>query len=220
MENKGTKIIAVIALAVAVSGFTIGFAAFSNTLSISSSAEVSPEGSKFDVNFSTSGTEELPGTVTPTLNPTSVNNFTADNATINNDSAPTITGLHANFTEPGQKAEYNFYVHNAGEYIAYLNSVTFANIEQQTSSKKCTAKEGTTQSLVDAACEDINITVQVGENVYQASEANITGKSLELDAYSPVKVTIEYKINSNINIADGDFDVAFGDITLTYSSVD
>ena len=50
--------------------------------------------------------------------------FTAEDATIDNSGDPTITGLKANFTEPGQKVEYVFYSHNAGEYDAFLNSGT------------------------------------------------------------------------------------------------
>ena len=46
-RNRQTKVIAIVALCVAVVGLTLGFAAFSNTLTISSSATVTPNESDF-----------------------------------------------------------------------------------------------------------------------------------------------------------------------------
>ena len=47
MKNQKQKLIAIVALCVSVLGLTLGFAAFSNTLTISSSATVTPESSDF-----------------------------------------------------------------------------------------------------------------------------------------------------------------------------
>ena len=49
-KSRTSKIIAVVALVVAVLGLSLGFAAFSNTLTISSSATVSPDSGDFDIN--------------------------------------------------------------------------------------------------------------------------------------------------------------------------
>ena len=49
-------------------------------------------------------------------------------------------------------------------------------------------------------------------------ENSIAKHSLGLDAYEEVVVTIEYA--SDASRADGDFEVVFGNITLTYDSVD
>ena len=98
-RERSAKIIAIIALCIAVAGLSIGFAAFSNNLKIESNATVTPDPNDFDVNFSSSDTSELDGTVTGT----GTNSATADNATIDNSGSPRITGLKANFTEPGQK---------------------------------------------------------------------------------------------------------------------
>ena len=46
-KNRGSRVIAIIALIVAVLGLTIGFAAFSSTLNISSSANVKPNAETF-----------------------------------------------------------------------------------------------------------------------------------------------------------------------------
>lgn len=213
-RDRSAKIIAIVALCVAVVGLSIGFATFSNNLTIKSNAKVTPNASDFDVNFSTSNTSELDGTVSGI----GTNSATAEDATIDNSDSPTITGLKANFTEPGQKVTYSFYAHNAGKYVAYLNNVTYANVSGKTATKVCTAGVGTDATMVDAACNGISISVKVGSDTYTGSMDSISNHLLNLDSYEEVVVTIEYA--SDASRADGDFEVAFGDIILTYSSVD
>lgn len=217
-KNNNAKVLSVIALVVAVLGVSIGFAAFSNTLTIESSAIVKPDESNLDVNFSSSNTAEVDGVVNPTKDPSTATTekLSGEVATIDNSSDPTITGLKANFTEPGQSVTYSFYAHNNGKLKAYLKSVSFTNVAGN-SYKKCTAKIGTTQSLVDAACDGIKLSAKVGSETYSGSQGSIDNHVLDLDEYEPVVVTISYEANSKV--ADGDFDVEFGDITLTYSSV-
>ena len=210
-RDRSTKIIAIVALCVAIVGLSVGFAAFSSNLTINSSAKVTPNASDFDVNFSTSDASELDGTV----NGVGTNSATAEPATIDNSNAPTITGLKANFTEPGQTVTYSFYAHNAGKYVAYLNNVTYSNVSGKTATKVCNPGTNTDATMVEAACTGISVSVKVGSNTYTDS---ITNHSLAIDAYEPVVVTIEYA--SDATRADGDFDVAFGDIVLTYDSVD
>lgn len=219
-KDRGTKIIAIAALLVGVVGLSLGFAAFSNTLTISSSAEVKPDQSKFNVDFSaTSSGEVSTSPVTAVLSPTGVEGFTATDGTIDNSGDPKITNLHAKFTEPGQTATYTFSAKNIGEYIAYLKTISFANVAGESATKVCTPGTGTTASLVSAACEDITLSIKVGnEAVTTGSVASITNHSLAIDANDPIVVTITYAAGGHR--ADGDFTVAFGDITLTYSSVD
>ena len=213
-RDRSAKIIAIVALCVAIVGLSVGFAAFSNELTINSNATVSPNASDFDVNFSTSNTSEQDGAVSGV----GTNSATAENATINNSNSPTITGLKANFTEPGQKVTYSFYAHNAGKYVAYLNNVTYANVSGKTATKVCTAGVNTDATMVEAACNGISVSVKVGSETYTGSMDSITNHSLGLDGYEEVVVTIEYA--SDASRADGDFEVAFGNITLTYDSVD
>lgn len=211
-DNKTYRNISIIALVLGIIGVTLGYAAFSITLTISSSAAVKPDGSNFDVDFSSSASSVQTNPVTPTLNKT-VTNFTATNGTINNTNDPVITNLSATFTEPGQSATYSFYAYNAGEYLAYLNSVVFQG------TKTCTAKSGTSQALVDTACNGINLSVKVGsESATTTSIANITGHTLATDASEEIVVTISYA--DNAGRADGDFDVSFPDVVLTYESAD
>lgn len=213
-RDRSTKVIAIVALCVAVFGLSVGFAAFSNDLTIKSEATVKPNASDFDVNFSSSDTSETDGTVTAT----STAGVTAQDATINNATAPTISGIKVEFTEPGQSAKYSFFAHNAGKYKAFLNNVTFKNADDANANIACVAAEGTNANMVASACQGISIKVKVGTTTFAEPTPTITSHELPIDQYEPVEVTIEYA--SGAARADGDFQVKIGDIVLTYGSVD
>ena len=216
-KNRSSRAIAIIALIVAVTGLTIGFAAFSNSLNISSSANVKPNPDTFKVLFSSSGTALETSKITGTSTDSSV---TVGEATIENTgTTPTISGLTAGFTAPGESVTYEFFVHNAGEYEAYLKSINYANVSGKNNPKVCTAvdTENTTSSLVSKACEDITLSVKVGDTLATGTHSNMN-QLLVRKKFTPVTVTINYADNGNR--ADGDFNVEFGDISFTYSSAE
>lgn len=227
MENqkdKKARAIAIVAVLVGVLGLSLGFAAFSSTLTIKSSAEVVPDANVFNVDFSKNSDSVVDDDIVPVLDPTGVTGFTATNAVIDNDNGDAvIKNLHATFTEPGQKATYNFYTRNAGEIKAYLKSVTFSNVSGESAIKKCTPKttDGGTNSLVQAACQGISITLTVGSESFnqttlRSAFTDPTAHDLNKNGSETVTAVIEYAAGSDQ--ADGGFDVAFGDITLLYSS--
>ena len=216
MEKKRTgQVIALMALVVGVVGVSVGFSAFSNTLKIQSSATVTPDESTLNVDFSS-----LENSVdTSDIKPTVTGSITATDAKINNTSDPVISNLSATFTEPGQKATYSFYAYNAGELTAYLKSIVYANAQGETATKVCKANEGTTDALVQKACEGISLKVKVGTEAETISGiGSIKSHSLIKGAGEAVTVTLEYAAGAER--ADGDFTVSFGDVTLNYSSAD
>lgn len=213
-RNNSTKIIAIVALFITVVGLSIGFSAFSNNLIINSSANITPKATDFDVNFSISNVSEQDGNVLGI----GTNDSIGDTAVIDNSDSPTITGLKAYFTEPGQKVTYSFYAHNAGNYVAYLNSIVYENVLGETSSKVCTAVSGTDLTLMEAACDKIRVTVNVGQDTYTETNSDISNHLLSPDHYEEIIVSIEYV--SDTSRADGDFKVAFGNIALNYGTVD
>lgn len=215
-KNRTVQLIAILALVVGVVGLSIGFAAFSNTLKIKSSATVAPDKDTLNVDFSSSPTEVEANEITAVSNPVGL---ITTKATIDNTSDPVIKNLSATFTEPGQKATYSFYAYNAGHLQAYLKSIIYGNVSDNTTNKVCTAKEGTTDALVQKACSGISVKVKVGsEAETNSSVASISNHALTKGQAEPVTVTLEYA--QDADRADGDFTVAFGDITLNYSSVD
>ena len=99
------------------------------------------------------------------------------------------------------------------EYLAYLNSIVFSG------NKVCTAASGTTQTLVDSACNGISLTATVGsENATTTSMASITGHTLAKNTAELITVVIDYATGSAW--ADGNFTVTFPNNVLTYGSAD
>ena len=207
-KYRRQKMIIIIALIITIAGLSIGFAAFSEIFKISSTASVTPNASTFSVKFSTKQdsldeSEIVASSVTDGLEYT--------NGVIDNSGSPTASNMSATFTTPGQYVEYTFYARNEGEYKAYLNNVNFVG------TKTCTGVEEATDSLVQSACESINMTVTVGDSTYSQTTA-IMGHALEKDAGEKVIVNISYA--SDGAMADGEFSVDFGKIRMVYSTID
>lgn len=216
-KDRSTRIIAISALIVGVVGLTIGFALTASQLTVRSSAEVHPV-DDFSVLFSSSASAVETNDITATIAPAnSEHPATATDATINNSNvkAPVIQNLHAVFTEPGQSATYNFYAFNPNDYTAYLKALSFAS-----TTPTCTAVNTANQTSVDAACAGISLSISVGSTItnQKTSLAAITNHSLAANSSEPISVVIDYA--STAKKASGDFNVTFGDITLTYNSLD
>lgn len=213
-KDRSSKVIAIAALLIAVLGLSLGFAAYASNLTIKSSAGVTANPDDFSVKFSSSDEELETNNITP-----EVVGATGEEATINNDNAggPVIENLKANFTAPGQTVTYKFYARNTGKYKAYLKGISYAEVSSS-NTKVCTKKSTTTQSLVDEACKHISISTTVGSE--SAATGSQTYSSHELAAGGSELVTVVIKYEQTDAIADGDFDVEFGDIKLQYSSVD
>ena len=215
--RKKRKIYFVLLL-LCICAMSVGFSAFSAELNISSSAVVSPDSSTFKVLFSSSGTSFLTNKISGSV----TGDATGGGATIDNSGdSPKISDLTATFTGPGQSVKYEFYAYNAGAYTAYLTGIRFNNVDGGSSSKVCTAIDSSSVSdnLMESACEDINVVVDVGtETSVMSSTIGIKGHTLLKGAYEKVVVTITY--SSGGSLSDGDFKVEFGDVVLTYSTVD
>ena len=211
-SERRKQVITLSILAVAVLTLSIGFAAFSSVLNIKSEATVNPDASTFGVVFSSSSSALETNAVA--ANPSNL----GESATIVNDGNPTISGLNAKFTSPGQSVTYTFYARNVGEYKAYLNAIMFKNATGGSSNKVCTAGTNTTDSLVQSACNGISISVKVGaDTAVTSNTSGIANHTLASGSSEAVVVTISYASNSAQ--ADGPFTVSFGDIELTYSTI-
>ena len=200
--NKNSKILIIVVLIVLVIGLSIGFSAFSKNIDINSDATVIPDSSGFRVLFSSKPDNVVDGPVNVLYHSESA---TGVKATIDNSnpSHPQITGLKATFTEKNSEVEYRFYVTNQGKYTAYLKKIKFGD-------KKCTAKEGTSQALVDEACRGIHIHIRFGQDsssdLYTIEgDKTVTNHPLEKGKFEYVLIWMSYYANAKV--ADGDFDV-------------
>ncbi len=213
-RKKNRKIIIIAILVTMVVGLSLGFAVFSNNLIIKSSATVNSDPSTFLVKFSNNSTSASTGNVVGVQS----GGATAGTASLN---ATQISNVTATFKKPGQSVTYTFYARNDGQFDAYLESITFANATGS-NPIKCDAKTGTTANLVTEACKGMKVTVTVGDTspkitATNASNSDIDGHKLLKNGHETVVVKIEY---TGTAVADGDFTVTIGDITLNYSSQD
>ncbi|MBO5120196.1 MAG: hypothetical protein J6C28_00735 [Bacilli bacterium] len=131
----------------------------------------------------------------------------------------TIANIQVRFTKPGQEVTYTFYSHNTSKYDAYLDTITYANVNGGNFFKQCRAVDprNTNRYLVSSACESISMVVKAGSNVI--TDGSITGiKDHILSSGSSEKVVVTIKYDKNGTLVDGDFVVEFGSLTLTYLS--
>lgn len=231
-RNRQTKIIAIIALCVAVVGLTLGFAAFSNTLTISSSATVTPNESDFKLTVYGIDEEINENNYYDMIQNISLydskeysypyvdNGVTALNAKINNDTL-TISDISINFTEPNQEVIYFFKVANESEYDAFFKIEDYEKIIY--SDPICTPGEGATPSLVEAACKEITYNLQLITPDFELVEDVVSTGSykIEKDSYVVIGINIQYHTGSTSSYAaraDGPFSVKWDDIKLDFST--
>ena len=206
-HNRKQKLVMIIALIAGIASLSIGFAAFSVSLNISSSASVTPNSDNFSVKFSTSQNSLVVGAVTPSSKTTGI---TTTDGVIDNGANPTIKNLSATFTSPGQYVEYTIYARNEGEYTAYLNNINFLG------DKTCTGETGTTDSLVQSACGSINISATIGNTTYTETTL-VEGHTLAKGVGEQIKIRLEYL--SSGTAVDGAFSIKFPNIALVYSTL-
>lgn len=238
-KDRGTKVIAIVALIVAVVGLSLGFAAFSSTLTIEPSAIVIPEDNMHIIFSNINGAPTdttIPGTMNQAMldaktalenaGVTAPNLPAAQNATINNTNkkAPIISNLVATFTAPGQSVEYNFYAYNEMQYQAFLRSITF-----DTSKYTCTPETGTDTTTANNVCQSIKVTVTVGSGTgapvayvvgngatTKSEYTAATAHTLAATTGEAISVVIEYPTGSVET--NGKVTVRMPDAQLVYSS--
>lgn len=229
-KNRSTKIIAIAALFIAVIGLSIGFAAFSSTLTINSSATVTPEQSQWKVGFVFSTTDALStyyntpavGTYTIANNVTLGQEYVASAdvkilnvETSNNSGSALLENLSAAFTAPGQKVTYKFYVKNESPMPAYLHAVRY------TGNKSCgaVASGDGDATLVQNACDNITVTTHIAGQDISDSTASTTitsGGTIAAGGTAEVTVDINYAANYFV---DTPISATFKTIEFDYNAV-
>lgn len=116
-KNRGTKVLAILAICVAVAGMTIGFAAFSEVLKIEGAGEV--KAANFKVVFDELGTAVKTGTAAEKIGgtPTIQNNGTK------------ISNYQVELMTPGDSISYTFKIKNKGTFDAELSTISIAGVE-------------------------------------------------------------------------------------------
>ena len=135
-RQRGTTIILVIALIIAVISLGVAFAAFSTTLTINGSATV--QSSQWKVFFTTAsdGSEPSSATSLPAASITKTGTAASTSASLTS----TVFTWAATFKSPGDTIKYKFYVRNTGNYTAKVKTVTLGNISCSTDPKNACNK--------------------------------------------------------------------------------
>ena len=227
-QNRQSKVVAILALCVSVVGLTLGFAAFSNTLTISSSVTVSPDSSDFkitiygqtensDRDVFDSTTLGYPYHVSINVDalPAKINN---DNLTINIDEVTINTGHGV--------ARYEFLIVNEGKYNVYITEQDFPNNDIIKRDTVCTAIDDVSPELLNETCSNnilyFTLTDQ-DDNIVASYPRSDSVDYIELApgeyAYLDVMLGLSPLDDGNYVLADGKYSIKFPDVQLKFSTV-
>ena len=235
-RERSGKVIAIATLLVGILGLSLGFAAFSTTLNITSSADVPVDASVWNVGFSDQNSSIHAGTV----NGTTGSNTSNGALSLTQFVISQTTNAELSTTN-GSKVEYDFYIVNDGDLAAYLNSVTMGTISCEyktgqsprvTDNGHTTITSETVGSITDADCQKMfGATLTINSSSSYTDGQSVTsgfGNTNKLDkpsnntpTYVPVKLTIAYKDDSLATVTDaptGDFTVSLSDSAIVYGS--
>ena len=189
--NKDSKVIAIVALCIGVVGLSLGFAAFSAQLTVSSGATVTVDE---DTNF-----KDVFGFMADTQKDTTLNEKTDAAGAIAENYAKAWTGITYNFTTTGETRVYTATVKNDSALVAYLDEVS------EPAQASCdTPGDGTITASADLkakACGEITLDVDAPASIPAGGEGTVT-------------VTI----TGPSTPVDGDLKVVFSDVLIDYTT--
>ena len=240
MERNGNaKILAVIALVVAVIGLSVGFAAYSTSLQISSVADVTAN-NNWNVGFSTDGTNIVTYGNTETVDGKDENSENDGIVDVTKYTIGQSSGHNATLTTTtGSEVTYTLDIVNAGTLTAYSDSLTFASnpvtcanaasstnngVIEGTASAGTSSTGGNTTEISQADCEAMfGVSLSIGGTVYTPTNQSTFSSTINPNgASTPAILRIWYKGDSGATTAaaklDGDITVTVGTITVVYKS--
>jgi len=208
-KERGSKVIAVVALVVAVVGLSIGFAGWTAQLTISDT--------QANIAANTSAGEEQFGSklTVSGINCDDVDGQAAVTA-VGTADGDTWSGTRVSLKGTGDAVTCTATVSNGSDYTAYLDDINITN---------SIACSGTGQN-VQNACAALKLTVTgVGSKTDTATaqgttitNANgITGNSIAAGANGSITMKVEYQGTA---VADSDFVATIPTITYDYSTID
>ena len=194
MENKdkGFKVMAVVALLIAVVGLSIAYAGYTATLTVEGTATVK---SAWEIVWTTLD------------NGTATGYADVDDKTLAIDETDqAISGDIGNLRAPGDTIKYTWKAENKGEIDATLTGVTLGTLS-------CKPKQGgkATQTQADAVCAKLSVDFTYDGAALTAS----TKGDLLKEAKKDVTMTIKYAEGDAVEI-DDDITVTLGKTSFTY----
>lgn len=199
-NGREMKILVVAALIISIVAIGIGFAAFSETLTINGNASV--QTSSWKVKFSELSSATLTGTAAEVTAPTK--------------SDTTIETYNVTFRTPGDSVSYKIKVSNTGSYNA---KITTATIPVPT----CTGKSG--ESTADAdktkVCDKLTYTLVYDEGDTDAGQTVKVGDTLNAGQTRPMILTLKYADFTDATLLPAaDVSISNLGVTLVYSQAE
>lgn len=192
-KERGAKIIAIVALLIAVVGLTVGYAAYSSTLTINGTATVDPASWKVNFGYKTGNslTGTIKGHATETTAPT-----LADT---------TISGFDVTLKAPGDSVTYNFLIKNSGTLNAKLANFTMGTLT-------CAPNASSKISPEDATklCGELKYTL-----AYADGSTITTDTTLDAGDSKELVLKLEWPSTSTLSVSD-DVKVTIGTTTFVY----
>ena len=214
MEKNNGKLIAIIALVVAVVALSVGFAAFTDSLNITGSAKAAAQSNPFDdgtngLNYrANTNACVFTGTETSAISGT----YSAGN--LSDDS---WTGISVPLTAEHSSVTCTATIENKTSYTAYLTSLG-AN-----GGVSCSSTGANATTNANNVCATVNVVVQIGTGDAnkltfgntQPSANTSTTSSIAASGTQDVTVTISYSPSA---LTDEDVTITLPTITHDYSS--
>lgn len=196
-KERGAKVIAIVALLIAVVGLTVGYAAYSSTLNINGTANVDPASWKVNFGYKTGNslTGTIKGHATETTAPTLEDT--------------TISGFDVTLKAPGDSVTYNFLIKNSGTLNAKLASFTMGTLT-------CAPNASSSISPEDATklCGELKYTL-----TYADDSTITTGTPLNSNDSKELKLKLEWPSASTLSVSD-DVKVTIGTTTFVYEQAE
>lgn len=235
MKNTNrTKILTILVLAIAVIAMSLGFAAFSTTLNISSSATVTPNSEDFKIKiygikdqasldefaennyvFDEKYVSDTSGWASIENN-SSLDDISAETAVVDNNTH-TISGIKGIFGNSVGRVLYPIIVRNEGKYDAYvdLTNVMDDSVVYGLYDATCVAEEGATESLVNAACDGLKMSFTIiDKETGDVKTLNDSVYKIPVNSDELFLIMIDYEGP----FPDGNFEASFPNIELEFST--
>ena len=232
-KNNGGRLLAVIALVVAVAGLSLGFASFSTSLRIDTAANVATGTSNWNVGFSTDGTTIEDVSTARTVDANETGNAGVIDVTKYTIAQNTNATLS---TTTGSSVSYNLSILNKGSLTAYLDSVNFDNVAITCTSADAgtthlyegeagagsSRNSGNTNAITNADCAKMfGVSLEIAGTTYTSTPASVSG-SIAANGSAAVTLTVSYLDTADARAVaatlDGDIIVNIGSISVVYTS--
>lgn len=223
MEKNNGKIIAIVALVVAVVALSVGFAAFADQLTIAGNATAKMGDNPFDTNAEGAGLNYKATTAEchDTNNPST--NVITTGYNVGTLSGDSWSGISVPLTKDVPSVTCTAKVENTSAYVAYLRGIS------ADTAISCSSEGANATANASNVCATVDLTVQVGSvatdkitshgavqpTANNSTTGSVAAKSGSTNGEATVTVTVSYDPTA---VTDEDVVITLPTITHSYSS--